>query len=195
MDTSTELANALDRDIAALKAKAADYDARHHVIEDDAESAWQQFKTPRGPRFDDVQHAKDEEPDDRAPDVYGMERQRYEHAHDLVDDDRAGIDASEMMLGFRRTPQANEDHDSNRAQFDRGRLLTSNQIVEAQREKGAERSWRDGRVTNVRARGDEYTQTTEGHGLKRPIKRTAGEPPACGRSGRAVRDVRRTGRE
>ena len=33
MDTSTELANALDRDIAALKAKAADYDARHRVIE------------------------------------------------------------------------------------------------------------------------------------------------------------------
>ena len=33
MDTSAELANALDRDIAALKAKAADYGARHHVIE------------------------------------------------------------------------------------------------------------------------------------------------------------------
>ena len=33
MDTSTELANALDRDIAALKAKAADYGARHHVVE------------------------------------------------------------------------------------------------------------------------------------------------------------------
>src|SRR5260370_22724122 len=33
MDTSTELADGLDRDIAALKAKAADYGARHHVIE------------------------------------------------------------------------------------------------------------------------------------------------------------------
>ena len=33
MDTSTELANGLDRDIAALKAKAADYGARHCVIE------------------------------------------------------------------------------------------------------------------------------------------------------------------
>ena len=33
MDTSTELANGLDRDIAALKAKAADYGARHRVIE------------------------------------------------------------------------------------------------------------------------------------------------------------------
>jgi peptidoglycan/xylan/chitin deacetylase (PgdA/CDA1 family) len=33
MDTSTELANGLDRDIAALKAKAADYGARHRVVE------------------------------------------------------------------------------------------------------------------------------------------------------------------
>src|ERR1700704_6430414 len=33
MDTSTELANGLDRDLAALKAKAADYGARHHVVE------------------------------------------------------------------------------------------------------------------------------------------------------------------
>ena len=33
MDTSTELANGLDRDIVALKAKAADYGARHRVIE------------------------------------------------------------------------------------------------------------------------------------------------------------------
>jgi peptidoglycan/xylan/chitin deacetylase (PgdA/CDA1 family) len=33
MDTSTELASGLDRDIAALKARAADYDARHKVIE------------------------------------------------------------------------------------------------------------------------------------------------------------------
>jgi hypothetical protein len=33
MDTSTELATGLDRDIAALKAKAADYGARHKVIE------------------------------------------------------------------------------------------------------------------------------------------------------------------
>ena len=28
MDTSTDIANALDHDIAALKAKAADFDAR-----------------------------------------------------------------------------------------------------------------------------------------------------------------------
>src|SRR6476646_1473009 len=33
MDTSTELATGLDRDIAALKARAADYGARHKVIE------------------------------------------------------------------------------------------------------------------------------------------------------------------
>ena len=33
MDTSAELATGLDRDIAALKAKAADYGARHKVIE------------------------------------------------------------------------------------------------------------------------------------------------------------------
>jgi peptidoglycan/xylan/chitin deacetylase (PgdA/CDA1 family) len=33
MDTSPELANALDRDIALLKAKAEDYDARHHIVE------------------------------------------------------------------------------------------------------------------------------------------------------------------
>jgi peptidoglycan/xylan/chitin deacetylase (PgdA/CDA1 family) len=33
MDTSTELANGLDRDIAALKAKAADYGARHRIID------------------------------------------------------------------------------------------------------------------------------------------------------------------
>src|ERR1043165_6542129 len=33
MDTSTELASGLDRDIAALKAKAADYGARHKVID------------------------------------------------------------------------------------------------------------------------------------------------------------------
>ena len=33
MDTSTELAAGLDRNIAALKAKAADYGARHKVIE------------------------------------------------------------------------------------------------------------------------------------------------------------------
>jgi len=33
MDTSSEIANALDRDIAALKAKAADYDARHRIID------------------------------------------------------------------------------------------------------------------------------------------------------------------
>ncbi len=32
MDTSTELAGALDRDIAALKARAADYGARHRVV-------------------------------------------------------------------------------------------------------------------------------------------------------------------
>ena len=29
MDTSTDIANALDRDIAALKAKAADFDAQY----------------------------------------------------------------------------------------------------------------------------------------------------------------------
>lgn len=34
MDTATEIANGLDRDIASLKAGAADYGARHHVIED-----------------------------------------------------------------------------------------------------------------------------------------------------------------
>jgi peptidoglycan-N-acetylglucosamine deacetylase len=33
MDTSTDIANALDHDIAALKAKAADFDARHQLIE------------------------------------------------------------------------------------------------------------------------------------------------------------------
>ena len=33
MDTSTELASGLDREIAALKAKAADYGARHKVID------------------------------------------------------------------------------------------------------------------------------------------------------------------
>jgi peptidoglycan/xylan/chitin deacetylase (PgdA/CDA1 family) len=33
MDTSSELAHALDQDVALLKAKAADYDARHHVVE------------------------------------------------------------------------------------------------------------------------------------------------------------------
>ena len=33
MDTSSELASGLDRDIAALKAKAADYGARHRVVE------------------------------------------------------------------------------------------------------------------------------------------------------------------
>ena len=32
MDTSTDIANALDHDIAALKAKAADFDARHQLI-------------------------------------------------------------------------------------------------------------------------------------------------------------------
>jgi peptidoglycan/xylan/chitin deacetylase (PgdA/CDA1 family) len=32
MDTSAQPATALDRDIALLKAKAADYDARHHVV-------------------------------------------------------------------------------------------------------------------------------------------------------------------
>ena len=36
MDTSTELANGLDRDIAALKAKAADYGARHQRHREDA---------------------------------------------------------------------------------------------------------------------------------------------------------------
>ena len=33
MDTSTDIANALDHDIAALKARAADFDARHQLIE------------------------------------------------------------------------------------------------------------------------------------------------------------------
>jgi peptidoglycan/xylan/chitin deacetylase (PgdA/CDA1 family) len=33
MDIPAELSTALDRDIAQLKAKAADYDARHHVVE------------------------------------------------------------------------------------------------------------------------------------------------------------------
>ena len=33
MDTSTEIANGLDRDLAALKAKAADYEARHRVLD------------------------------------------------------------------------------------------------------------------------------------------------------------------
>ena len=33
MDTSGEIANALDRDVAALKAGAADYDARHRIID------------------------------------------------------------------------------------------------------------------------------------------------------------------
>jgi peptidoglycan/xylan/chitin deacetylase (PgdA/CDA1 family) len=33
MDTSSEIANALDREVAALKAKAADYDARHRIID------------------------------------------------------------------------------------------------------------------------------------------------------------------
>jgi peptidoglycan/xylan/chitin deacetylase (PgdA/CDA1 family) len=33
MDTTTDIADALDRDIAALKARAADYGARHRVIE------------------------------------------------------------------------------------------------------------------------------------------------------------------
>ena len=33
MDTSTKLASGLDRDIAALKAKAVDYGARHRLIE------------------------------------------------------------------------------------------------------------------------------------------------------------------
>src|SRR5215831_9523418 len=33
MDTSAELASGLDQDIAALKAKALDYSARHQVIE------------------------------------------------------------------------------------------------------------------------------------------------------------------
>ena len=33
MDTSTEIANALDRDIAALKAKASDFDSRHRLID------------------------------------------------------------------------------------------------------------------------------------------------------------------
>ncbi|WP_422002639.1 polysaccharide deacetylase family protein [Reyranella sp.] len=33
MDTATEIANALDRDIAALKAKASDFDTRHRLVE------------------------------------------------------------------------------------------------------------------------------------------------------------------
>ena len=33
MDTSTDIANALDRDIAALKAKVADFDAQHQLID------------------------------------------------------------------------------------------------------------------------------------------------------------------
>src|SRR5436190_15348050 len=33
MDTSTEIADGLDRDIAALKARVADYGARHKVID------------------------------------------------------------------------------------------------------------------------------------------------------------------
>ena len=33
MDTSTDIADGLDRDIAALKARAADFDARHQLIE------------------------------------------------------------------------------------------------------------------------------------------------------------------
>jgi peptidoglycan/xylan/chitin deacetylase (PgdA/CDA1 family) len=33
MDTSTEIANALDRDLAALKARAADYEAHHRVLD------------------------------------------------------------------------------------------------------------------------------------------------------------------
>ena len=43
MDTATELASGLDRDIAALKARAADYGARHRVIE---KCAW-----PNGARI------------------------------------------------------------------------------------------------------------------------------------------------
>ena len=33
MDTASEIANALDREVAVLKAKAADYDARHRIID------------------------------------------------------------------------------------------------------------------------------------------------------------------
>ena len=33
MDTSTDIADALDRDLAALKAGAADYEARHRVLD------------------------------------------------------------------------------------------------------------------------------------------------------------------
>ena len=33
MDTSTDIANGLDRDIAALKARAADFDARHQTVD------------------------------------------------------------------------------------------------------------------------------------------------------------------
>src|SRR6185369_5681264 len=160
------------------------------------ESAWEQFETPRRPRLDDVQHAKDQESDDRTPDVYRMERQRHEHADDLVDHDGPGVDASEMMFGFGRTPQADHDNDDNRAEFDRGRLLASNHIVENQSDEGTECSWRNGRIANVRARGDEYTQTAEGHGPETtPIRRTGGESLGCRRTDRAGRDGRRTAPE
>ena len=43
MDTSTEIANGLDRDIAALKARANDFDARHQLID---KVAW-----PKGVRM------------------------------------------------------------------------------------------------------------------------------------------------
>jgi peptidoglycan/xylan/chitin deacetylase (PgdA/CDA1 family) len=43
MDTSTDIADGLDRDIAALKARAADFDARHQLIE--------RIKWPQGVRI------------------------------------------------------------------------------------------------------------------------------------------------
>ena len=70
----------------------------------------------------------------------GMKRERDEHPNDFVDDDRPWIDSTEMMFGFGRTPQADDENQRNRAEFDGGRRLMAHEIVDDQADGGAEMS-------------------------------------------------------
>src|SRR6266853_6017264 len=141
--------------------------ARHDVIEHDTEAAGQQLEPPRRPRLHDIQHPEDEKPDDRADDVDRMKRKRDEHPDHLVDDDRPWIDSTEMMFGFGRAPQANDENQHNRAEFDSGRRLTPDELVDDEADGGAKGPRRHRRVANMRARRDENAETTQEHALGR----------------------------
>src|SRR5688572_11934491 len=120
----------------------------------------QPLELSRRIRLDHVEDPEQNEPGERPRPSDRNERQRDQHADDLVHDDGAGIDAAEITFRSGARPESGREQDENQPDFDHRRLRPPDEHIKQETCRGPNRSRRDREIAAVSDRGDEHSEAS-----------------------------------